>query len=128
MVSVANIPWLGSAFDGFMVGLLNQGRLYRFTTYNGSRIDELSITANMLKAGFRKGPLCLRVEAHRSRAASLAAPKAGAMEGRIAESMTSEIHVKLFRRDQAREEVIFEGNGRNAGLEIAGEIGKFKRI
>jgi hypothetical protein len=50
------------------------------------------------------------------------------MDGRIAESMTSEIRVRLSSLEGSRQHLIFEGRGRNAGLEIAGEIGKFALV
>ncbi|MCB0022532.1 MAG: hypothetical protein KDD91_05820, partial [Caldilinea sp.] len=39
--SVARIPWLGTAFRGFIVGLLCDGTLYRFASYTGAVIDRL---------------------------------------------------------------------------------------
>jgi tocopherol cyclase len=41
--SVAIIPWLGSAFRGFIVGLWVEGKLYRFATYSGARLESLKI-------------------------------------------------------------------------------------
>ena len=41
--SVATIPWLTGWFRGFLVGLLVEGILYRFTTYLGSKINQLSV-------------------------------------------------------------------------------------
>lgn len=35
--SIAMIPWLGSAFRGFLVGLWLDGELIRFTTYTGAK-------------------------------------------------------------------------------------------
>jgi tocopherol cyclase len=128
MVSIANVPWLRGAFDGFMAGFLFAGRLYRFTTYNGDSIDELKVDSQSLMAGFRSRDHYLQIEAQKSRATDLAAPNEGAMEGRIAESMTSKIHVKLYRLERGHEKLIFEGNGRNAGLEITGEIARFKQV
>jgi len=32
MVSIAKIPWLGKSFNGFLIGLLYNGHLYKFTT------------------------------------------------------------------------------------------------
>jgi len=42
--SVAVIPWLGSAFRGFIIGLWHQDRLYRFATYTGAKTETLNIT------------------------------------------------------------------------------------
>jgi tocopherol cyclase len=126
MVSIANVPWLGGAFDGFMAGFLCGGRLYRFTTYNGAKIRKLDVNPQSLMAEFTTRDYVLAVEAHKSADAALAAPRAGAMDGRVAESITSRIHVRLGRTGREHESPIFEGSGRNAGLEIAGEIDKLK--
>ena len=42
--SIAVIPWLGSAFRGFIVGLWHQDKLYRFATYTGAKTKTLTIT------------------------------------------------------------------------------------
>jgi hypothetical protein len=41
MVSIANVPWLRSSFDGFIIGFWFRNRLFSFTSYNGSRITAL---------------------------------------------------------------------------------------
>lgn len=128
MVSVANIPWLGGAFDGFIVGLLFENRLYQFTTYNGARITELKVERQAVKAGFSRGKHVLHVEARKTTDTPLAAPRSGAMDGRIGESLTSEIYVRLCRIESGVERVVFEGCGRNTGLEIEGNIDKFPHV
>ena len=42
--SIAMIPWLGSAFRGFIVGLWIDRQLYRFATYTGAKTDLIEIT------------------------------------------------------------------------------------
>jgi len=42
------------------------------------------------------------------------------MDGRIHESMTSEINVLLFNKKTQK--IVFQYIGRNAGLEVAGKI------
>jgi tocopherol cyclase len=128
MVSIANVPWLRKSFDGFMVGFLHENRLYRFTTYNGARLKGLDVKPQSLDADFATAKHVLQVEAHKSKDAPLAAPMLGSMEGRIAESMTSQIRVRLSRLERDRQHLIYDGMGRNAGLEIAGDIAKFQPI
>ena len=41
--SVAIIPWLRSAFPGFIVGMRHLDQLYRFATYTGARIERLEL-------------------------------------------------------------------------------------
>jgi hypothetical protein len=62
----------------------------------------------------------LEVFAHREKSTQLASPIQGIMEGRIEESMTSKIDVQLF--DKKSHNIILLDTGRNAGLEVAGDI------
>ncbi|MBN1374883.1 MAG: hypothetical protein JXA01_01870 [Dehalococcoidia bacterium] len=128
MVSIANIPWLGKSFDGFIVGFLHGNRLYRFTTYNGAKLIGLNVKPRSLEAAFLSGDYLLEIEAHKSSGATLAAPSLGAMNGRVAESMTSNVWARLSRSHRGHRGVIFEEKGRHAGLEIAGEISKFPSL
>lgn len=128
MLSIANIPWLGKSFDGFMVGFWHKSRLYRFTSYNGAKLVGLDVKPYSVSASFLSGKYLLQIEAHKADDAALAAPKMGAMNGRIAESMTSKVLTELQRLSRGRNEVIFKGEGRHAGLEIAGEISRFPRV
>ena len=62
----------------------------------------------------------LEIIAHRDQATELASPILGVMEGRIEESMTSIIDVKLYHKKSNT--IVFDGKGKNAGLEVAGKI------
>ena len=59
------------------------------------------------------------MDADRSESTSLASPIQGFMDGRIEESMTACIHVRLTER--RTKTVIFEETGMHAGLEVAGD-------
>ena len=43
MLSVAKIPWLGNSFTGFLCVLLLDGKIHRFATYTGAKLDQLEI-------------------------------------------------------------------------------------
>jgi hypothetical protein len=118
--SVANIPWLGSSFVGYIAGLWFNNQLYQFTTYNGSKLrksfaDNKKVELIMENKNFR-----LEILAHREKATKLASPISGFMNGRIEESMTSKIDVILF--DKKANLILLNDTGRNAGLEVAGNI------
>ncbi len=117
--SVAKIPWLGSSFVGFIAGIYLQDRLIQFTTYNGTRLlksfaDETTVELVMQNKKHR-----IEIVAHRKDATALASPIMGFMDGRISESMTASIEVKLT--DGKTGETLFEDTGHNAGLEVAGQ-------
>ncbi|WP_051539215.1 tocopherol cyclase family protein [Prolixibacter bellariivorans] len=119
-VSVAKIPWIRKAFVGFIAGLWLDGRLIRFTTYNKSILRKSSVSAEMVELIIENPSYRLVIRAYREKATELASPIHGFMEGRIEESMTSTIDVELL--DRKRKMIIFKDTGRNAGLEVAGNI------
>jgi hypothetical protein len=128
MASVAKIPWLGSSFDGFLVGFLYEGEVYRFATYTGAKITKLKLSDKLVTVHFQDKKYRLELEATKSTAVDLHSPVEGSMTGRIIESITAKIHVKFIKLSKKKEEIIFEGIGRNSGLDIGGKIGELKRI
>lgn len=132
--SVATIPWLGSWFRGFIVGLFHNDRLYRFTTYLGSELQQLTLTDRQVIWRLHGNARTNRVHpfssyqlemiARRSEGGLIAAPEITGMEPRIVESLTANIEVRMsaVRSGEHKEEVLFEGIGECAGLEVAGSV------
>ncbi|MBT8220317.1 MAG: tocopherol cyclase family protein [Bacteroidia bacterium] len=119
-VSVARIPWLRSAFTGFIAGLWLDGRLYQFTTYNNTKLVRCAISAERVQVIMENKKYRLEINAQREEATGLASPIQGMMEGRIEESLTSSIRVDLI--DLAAIKSVFKDTGHCAGLEVAGQI------
>jgi len=118
--SVAKIPWMGSTFIGFIAGIWLHDRLIQFTTYNGSRLVQSFAGQQQVRLVFENRNHRLEILAHREKSTLLASPILGLMDGRIEESMTSLIDVKLF--DKKSHAVLLSDTGRNAGLDVAGTI------
>jgi hypothetical protein len=116
MASVAHIPWLRSAFIGFIAGFRFDGRLLRFATYTGAR-KRLHLHGERLELEFATRRHTLRIEAHQGEGVALASPLSGAMTGKINESLQAVVHAELLENGQR----IFEGTARTAGLEVAGD-------
>ena len=132
--SVATIPWLGSWFRGFLIGILINGKLYRFATYLGSIIHSLSVTDNYVTwsvlGNSRSGPIKeypryqLNIQAERGNGGLLLSPELDGMTPRILESLTANITVELNALDKEGfvRKTIYQGTGICAGLEVAGSI------
>jgi len=118
--SVAKIPWMGHSFIGFIAGVRIHDRLIQFTTYNGSKLIQSFADKNEVKLVMENRNYRLEILAHRETSTQLASPILGFMEGRIEESMTSLIDVQLF--DKRNHTFLLNDVGRNAGLEVAGNI------
>lgn len=119
--SIATIPWLGSSFRGHIVGLRHQGHLYRFATYTGARIDELTLDGEEVLAVISDRSHRLEIAAHGAEAAVLRGPTGSDMAGRVPESLQASVAVRLLARRGGASSLIFEGVGRNAGLEVVGD-------
>jgi hypothetical protein len=120
--SIANIPWLNRSFTGFLIGLLHDETVYRFTTYNRAKISTPLVSEDAVTFTVHNKKFAIEVDAHRAPGASLRSPVEGLMTGRIIESLDSSIHLKFYSTKKSRRDLIFEGTGRNAGLEIVGDL------
>jgi len=120
--SIAIIPWLGSVFPGFIVGLWHDGQLYRFATYTGAHTNVLDISANQVHWEVSNRNYSLEMIASRAEGGLLIAPTPSGMDRRIAETLDARVAVRLSRRGPGGNEIIFEDEGRNAGLEAVGDL------
>jgi hypothetical protein len=132
--SVATIPWLRGWFRGFLVGLLVEGQLFRFTTYLGSEIQSLTVSdkqvAWKLRGKSRSDPARefpfyeLTIMADRGQGGLLSSPELDGMTPRILESLRASIDVKLCGLDREKRvlKTIYHDKGSCGGLEVAGSI------
>jgi len=118
--SVAKIPWLNSYFIGFICGIWINNKLIRFTTYNKSVLKKSFANEDTVKLIIENKKYQISIIVYRDHATGLAAPIHGLMEGRIEESMNAKLKIKLTDLDKNR--VVLEDIGRNAALEVAGDI------
>ncbi|MDP8204092.1 MAG: tocopherol cyclase family protein [Candidatus Tenebribacter mawsonii] len=118
--SVAKIPWLGNSFVGFIAGLWVHDRLFSFTTYNSTRLIKSFADLDKVELVLENSKYRLEILAHRDATTQLASPISGFMQGRIEESMTSKVEVVLS--DLKNNKILLQDTGRNAGLEIAGNV------
>jgi len=112
--SVARVPFRGREFTGFIIGLLARGKLYPFTTYNGSQLTGIEYSRDSVHITARRCRTVVHITARRRPGVQLASPVHGRMRGRIEETLSSEISVVLER--DGRE--IFRDGGVYAGLEV----------
>ena len=125
--SIAIIPWRKSAFPGFIVGLRHDERLYRFATYTGARTRVLDVSPDHVRWVVANRQYTLEMIAARAQGALLVAPTPTGMDRRIAETLDARVAVRLSEAGP-RGRLIFEDEGRNAGLEAAGDLDRLRRM
>jgi hypothetical protein len=119
MVSVAKIPWLGRFFIGFLCFVLVNGQVFKFMTYNNSKIKALSLNQGNLELELGGKDHILRISARQKQSGSLKAPVHGLMERYIKESIDSDVFISLRTHSG---KILFEGNAQKAGLELVGNL------
>ncbi|MCB0629456.1 MAG: tocopherol cyclase family protein [Saprospiraceae bacterium] len=117
MASVARIPWVGSYFIGCIVGFLLDDRLYRFATYTGAKM-QIALEEKRVHLTFKDKKYRLQITAEQGSTGALVSPISGDMTGKVNESMQAILDVTL----SAGTEILYQGSGRNAGLEVAGPV------
>lgn len=122
--SVAIIPWVGQAFRGFIVGFWLNGELFRFTTYNGSRIESLEIFDDHVDWVLVNRQHRLSMTACRVQGGLLRGPTRLDMGKRVLETLNATVQVRL---ETIQGEVQFEGVGAHTGLEVMGDLPRLLR-
>ena len=102
--------------------MLFEGKLYEFTTYNGSRIKKCNVFEDKVEVIIENGKFRLSLWVKRNNVTELAAPIAGFMDARIEESMKAEITVELF--DKKTNTLLLSDIGFSGGIEVAGKYQK----
>lgn len=120
--SIAKIPWLGNYFTGYIFGFLYNKKLYKFTTYSGAKVTGLDVTDDKIKIRLENKAYYLDINADRSEGVELPAPKLGEMTAKVNESLHSSINVTLLRKTGSDTKLIYSGTGKNAGLELVGNV------
>lgn len=117
--SIAKIPLLKSSFIGHIAGILFNGQLIEFTTYNRTKLTTCKVSQKNVQIEMENPMYVLKINAQRERTTSLAAPILGLMSGRIEESLNAKIHIILL--DKKTNQTLIDDTGTSAGIEVAGD-------
>ncbi|MFX1416696.1 MAG: tocopherol cyclase family protein [Promethearchaeota archaeon] len=120
--SIASIPFARGTFTGLLAGLLFNGQIHRFTTYTRAKLSTPEVSDDRVVFKIKSNRHLIEVDAERSHGASLRSPVGGLMIGRILESLDGSIHLRLYDLRNRTKDLLFEGIGRNAGLEVVGNL------
>ena len=118
--SIATIPWLTGAFRGYLIGLLLDGRLFRFTTYTGARIEHIAVDDERVQFRVADDDYRLEISATRSDGGLLYAPYESRMIARVAEAMSSTVNIRLEQAGTG--DLVFEDTGTCGCLEVQGDL------
>ena len=123
--SVAIIPWLNSAFRGYILGLRHGGKLHKWATYNGAKENSLQIDDKHVRWDLTGPDGRLEIVAERKAGGLLHAPLRTAMYQRVEETMLSTIQLKHSSKSG---EVLFQSEGSCAAMEVFGDLERLLHI
>lgn len=117
MFSIAKVPFLGMRFNGFLSAIWYEGKFFKFATYTGAKVKSLTINPDNIQiiVEDKEYRVFFEVAKKGIKSKSLLAPQKGIMSGRIAESINSEIRLKLI--NLKKNYTIIDDTGVNAGFE-----------
>lgn len=121
--SIATVPNVGLQVAGFIVGFWHEKQLYKFTTYNGTKVTHVHVDDNLVDWGLINQKYEIQIKAERAEGGLLLGPEREDMHKRVDETLQSRIDVELYSV-KGKSELIFKGTGRNAGLEVVGDLSK----
>ena len=117
--SIAKIPLLGTRFAGFIVGLLINDKLYRFTTYRSAKIVNIKKNSDEIEWVLKQRDLTLSISIIiGKKSGMLYAPDQLDMVEKVEEHLDSSVKFKL----QEHQQVIFEDESDYAATEVVGDI------
>ncbi len=118
MASIADIPFLGLAFEGIIAQLDLGKRRLRFATYNGAKLSSLTKTGDGFEFVLKKGTTTLQVTAHLPVTGKLKSPHLGSMTKTIKEGLGG--NIELVLKEKGQKEQMFTCD--HCGLEIEGYL------
>lgn len=119
MVSIANIPWLGSSFTGFLGFFYHDNTTQRFGTYTNAKVQMETSNSDTVKITITDKAYIYHLKIHREKAGLLKAPVQGSMDRRIAESIDAKLELMVVDKTH---KVVFHDSTSIAGFEMVGDI------
>ena len=123
--SIAIIPWMGNAFRGLIIGLWLDGKLYRFATYTGARVENLVVTDQRILWVVSDRRYRLEMQITQADGGQIRGPNRHDMGRRVDETLDASVELNLTRRNG---QSIFTGLGRHAGLEMNGDLARLLQM
>lgn len=99
--SYATVPMLGKYAKGFFLVLHHEGKEYRFSSIEGSKLTNFNVTKDSFNATVKRKGVTIEIKAKQLNPVSLAAPQQGEMNSYIKESLDGTIEIILKVNKQA---------------------------
>ena len=116
---MASIPFLGTQFAGFIIGLLVEDKLYRFTTYRSAKTVKLKHDGKAIEWTVKQKDLTLSIYIELgNKSGLLFAPDENDMVKKVPEYLDSRVNIRL----EDSNKILIEDESDLAANEIVGDI------
>ncbi len=117
--SIASIPFKGMEFPGLIAFVHIPGQGFQtFATWNGAKVRKLEHGSASVDLELNKGAWTLKIQAKHQEASPLFAPRAGAMNRIIKESVDAQLDFQISKSGT----VLAQGSSGCAGFESSGKL------
>jgi tocopherol cyclase len=118
MLSIADIPWRGKSFTGFLGFFYHEGQVHHFATYRPTKLQLEVVDPQRLNIRLENRRYTFLLKVTASHTGLLQAPVAGAMDRRIPESIDATIEITMLDQDG---NILMQDRTEIAGLEMVGD-------
>ncbi|MFN3692257.1 MAG: tocopherol cyclase family protein, partial [Fervidobacterium sp.] len=123
-LSIAIVPFLKKKIKGFIVGLLLDDKLYKFTPYEGGILEKVLVDSKNVTISIKNNKHSMEIVINRTEQFGvLYAPDKEDMLPKVNESIFSKAVVNLYDNGNGKK-LIFSGIARIGALELVGDIDK----
>jgi hypothetical protein len=125
MLSIADIPWIGKSFNGFLGFFYHDGLIHHFSTYRSTKLY-LEVSGNNsadIKIENRKNAFMIKAISNNT--GMLKAPVEGDMDRRIAESIDATLLISMLDK---KGNILFQNSTNITGLEMVGDFNKLQGL
>jgi tocopherol cyclase len=125
MLSIADIPWLGKSFTGFLGFYYQNNKIHHFATYRPTKLQLEIADSNQLKIRIENKKNTFIINAISNNKGMLKAPVEGAMDRRIPESIDAILKITMMDKEGS---ILFMDSTNIAGLEMVGDYLKLQGL
>lgn len=125
MLSIADIPWLGKSFTGFLGFFYHNNMIHHFATYRPSKLQLEIADSNILSVRIENRKNTIKLNAKSNNTGMLKAPAAGSMDRRIPESIDAFLKISVLDK---KGNIVLKDSTNITGLEMVGDYEKLQGL
>ena len=118
MLAVADIPFIGWNFTGFLCVISTQDKVRIFATYTGARLEIIEIEKEYVSVQIRQGKEVIRLTTYHQKGHMLKAPNKGAMKCTVYEELDGKMKLEMYYKNQLKVDM----KGRQVAFEQVGKV------